>query len=202
MSGLTLVTAPQVRPITLTEAKKHLRVDHTEEDDLIDTYIRAATDFCDGFHGFLGRALVTQTWRLTIDEFPTAEIKIPLPPLQSVSSIKYDDGAGVEQTIDPTEYYVDAASEPGWVTPNTSWPTPLDALNAVRIEFVAGYAPTTDSPPDLVANIPYNIKAGIKLILGNLYENREDNVVGTVVNRVPNGAEYLLRRHKFDLSMA
>lgn len=193
-----------MQPLTLAETKAHLKVEGTDEDNLIQLYLDAATAYCDGFHGFLGRALVTQTWRLTVDEFPTAEIKIPLPPLQSVTSVKYDDPAGVEQTMDPADYYVDTASEPGWIIPvaTAAWPTPLDAFNAVRVEFVAGYAPTTDSPPDLRANIPANIKAGILLIIGNMHEHREENIVGLIANKLPFGADALLRRHKFDLSMA
>src|SRR5262245_7038895 len=174
--ALTLVTAPAVTPLTLAEVKKHLRVSSSDQDDLITIYLKAATDYLDGEHGFLGRALVTQTWLLTIDEFPTAEIKLPLPPLQSVTSVKYDDSAGVEQTVASTDYYVDTASEPGWVVPlaNVSWPTTLDAINAVRIEYVAGYPADSSSPPDLAANVPFNIKAGLMLMIAELFERREE----------------------------
>jgi len=187
----------------LTEVKRHLNVTTTDKDAMISLYLQAATDYVDGEWGFLGRALVTQTWRLTIDEFPTAEIKIPLPPLQSVTSVKYDDPDGVEQTVASTDYYVDSASEPGWVVPvaNVSWPTPLDAVNAVRIEFVAGYDPSSDSPPDLTANIPFNIKAGILLLTANMFEFRQENVEQAMAS-LPFGADRLLRRHKIDKSMA
>jgi len=192
---------PAAEPLTLEEVKLHLRVDDDDEDNNISLYIRAAREFTESF---LGRALVTQTWMLTLDEFPDEEIKIPLPPLQSITQIAYDDTSGIERIIDPADYFVDNQSEPGWVVPagTLTWPTTIDAINSVRVKFVAGYAPSTDSPPDLTTNIPYNIKAAMLLIIGNLFENREDNVVGTIANRIPNGAEYLLRRHKFDLSMA
>lgn len=201
--ALTRLVAPSVPPLTLAEVKKHLRVSSTDQDDLITIYLKAATDYIDGEWGFLGRAIVTQTWLLTIDEFPAAEIKIPLPPLQSVTSIKYDDAAGVEQTVSAANYYVDTASEPGWVVPllNVSWPTPLDGINAVRIEFVAGYLPSSDSPPDLTANVPFNIKAGLMLLIANMFEHREENVAETI-NKLPFGADVLLRRHKIDKSMA
>jgi uncharacterized phiE125 gp8 family phage protein len=201
--ALTRITAPSVTPLTLAEVKKHLRVTSTDSDDLITIYLKAATDYIDGEWGFLGRCIVTQTWRLTIDEFPDAEIKIPLPPLQSVSSIVYDDPAGVQQTVPTANYFVDTASEPGWVVPNLNytWPTTLDAVNAVRIDFVAGYSPDSSSPPDLTANIPFNIKAGVMLLVANMYEHREENVADTMM-RLPFGADILLRRHKFDKSMA
>jgi len=201
--SLSIVTQPAVEPLSLAEAKAHLRVDHNDEDELIQIYIRAAREYLEGPYGFLGRCLVTQTWRLTLDEFPTAEIKIPLPPLQDVVKVAYDDSLGNEITINPDDYYVDSSSQPGWVVPVSSWPTPLDAVNAVRIDFITGYpADTGSSPPDLTANIPFNIKAGMLLMIGNMYENREDDIVGTITAKLPHGAEFLFRPHRMQLAMA
>ena len=97
--GLKLITAPSILPVTVAEAKLHLRVDHSEEDDLIERAISSATGFVDGPDGFLGRALIDQTWELTLDEFPVNEIRIPLPPLIEVVSVVYDDADGNPQTI-------------------------------------------------------------------------------------------------------
>jgi uncharacterized phiE125 gp8 family phage protein len=205
MPAYTLITPPPVEPISLAEAKAHLRVDHTDDDAMIEIYIRAAREYVEGPYGFLGRALVTQTWRLTLDEFPDNEIQILLPPLQSVVNIYYDDSAGNEQTIDSDLYYVDTVSQPGWVVPiaSASWPTPLDAINAVRIDFVAGYPVDTGaSPPDYTVNIPFNIKAGMLLMIGNMFENRNDNIVGMAATPLPNGAEFLFRPHRIQLPMA
>lgn len=201
--ALRLITVPAVEPLTLAEAKAHLRVDHTDEDSLIQTYISAATSYVDGENGFLGRALVTQTWELVLDEFPAEEIKIPLPPLQSIDSIKYDDSAGVEQTLDPSEYEADTVSVPGWVVPIPSgWPTTIDAINSVRIRFTAGYAPSSDSPPDLTANVPGAIKAALFLTIGSLYAHRERVAAGQIVTQLPWGAEQLLRPYRVYLGMA
>src|SRR4030095_8045227 len=154
MAALVRLVAPTTTPLSLSEVKAHLRVDDTDLDDVIQIYLDAATAHVDGEWGYLGRALVTQTWRLTIDTFPSAEIKIPLPPLQSISSVSYFDSAGDPQTlIEDTDYFVDDQSEPGWIAPMTSWPTTLDAINSVAIDFVAGYAGTS-SPPSLTENIP------------------------------------------------
>ena len=200
--ALRLITAPAAEPVTLTEAKAHLRVDHTDEDALISALISAARTYCEQF---TARAFVSQTWELVIDEFPTSEIMIPLPPLQSVESIKYDDSDGNEQTLGALDYDVDTVSQPGWVVPvTTGWPTSTwDGINAVRIRFVAGYDPGTDSPIDLAANVPQSIKAAILLHVGQFYDQREDIVVGTVVNRVPTGGiEHLLRQFRVALGMA
>lgn len=201
--ALTLVTAPPVTPLSLTEVKAHLRVDGTDQDDVIQMYLDAATAYVQGEWSKLGRALVTQTWRLTIDEFPDGEIKIPLPPLQSVTDIRYDDANGDEQIVSTDDYWVDTVSEPGWVIPTASggWPTTLDAVNAVRIQFVAGYAVTTDSPPSYTANIPADTKQGMLLIIGDWMENRR-NIMDGPVNSIPFAAEVLLLRKKIDLGFA
>lgn len=202
--ALRLITAPTVQPLTLAEVKEHCRVNHSYDDATLQLYLEAATAYVDGPEGFLGRALVTQTWELVLDEFPENEIKIPLPPLQSVTSVTYDDASGIEQVVDSDDYTVDAVSEPGWVLPESSgaWPATFEGINAVRIRFVAGYAPTEDSPPDLRANVPFSIKAAILLTIGSLYEHRETVVVGGVVTQLPWGAEQLLRRHRIQLGLA
>jgi uncharacterized phiE125 gp8 family phage protein len=199
--AIRLITAPAAEPITLTEAKEHLRVDHTAEDAKISALILAARQDCEEW---TARAFVTQTWELVIDTFPTNEILIPRPPLQSVTSVKYDDGDGVEQTLGALDYEVDDVSQPGWVVPvTTGWPTSIwTGINSVRIQYVAGYAPGTDSPIDLAFNVPGPIKAAILLTLGHLYENRETVVVGTTAVNLPQGAEFLLRQYRVALGFA
>ena len=76
--ALTLITAPTVSPISLQQAKDHLRISHSDDDDKVQLCIDAATSFVDGEDGFLGRCLVTQTWELTIDTFPDNEILNPI----------------------------------------------------------------------------------------------------------------------------
>src|SRR5262245_11010801 len=191
--ALRLITAPAVLPLTLTEVKQHLRVDYTEADDLITAYIEAATSYVQGEFSYTGRALVTQTWQLVIDHFPVHEIKIPLPPLQSITSIEYDGTDGLPIILATDQYAVDDSSEPAWIVPTTAgWPTAvLNAINAVRIEFIAGYPATSDSPPDLRANIPASIKQALLLLIGQFHEHREENVVGLIANRLPFASENL-----------
>jgi len=200
--AIRLITPPAAEPITLAQAKEHLRVDHTADDNLISALITSARTSCENW---TQRAFVTQTWELVIDDFPLSEIMIPRPPLQSVESIKYDDGDGVETILDIDRYDVDTVSQPGWVLPSLSgWPSGVwQGINSVRIRYVAGYAPGTDSPVDLAANVPGNIIAAIKLTLGQYYDQREDIVVGTITSKVlANNVEYLLRQHRVALGMA
>jgi len=173
--GLVLVTPPASSPISLTEVKAHLRVDHTDEDTHIQLLIDAATTYLDGWTGILGRCLVSQTWDLYLDSFPTCEtsIEIPLSPLISVSSVTYTDTAGDPQTVDSDDYTVDTITPPGWVVPDSSfsWPATMDAVNAVKVRFVAGYS-----------SVPAAIKAAMLLMVADLYENREPVIIGQTVN--------------------
>ncbi len=199
--GLKLITAPLTYPLTLAEAKDHLRQIDSDDDAYIQSLIIAATGYCEGF---TGRAFIDQTWDYYLDQFPVGssmEIKIPKPPLIEVTQIAYDDTAGVEQIIDPSSFFVDSVSEPGWIVPagTLSWPTPIDAINSVRVRFRAGYL-NNDSPP--AAAVPDAIKSAIKLTMGTLYEHREQIVVGTITNKLPWGVEQLLRQHRVLLGMA
>lgn len=197
--GLRLIAAPLTTPVSLSEAKAHLRFDDNDEDLLITTYIEAATDYAEKF---LGRALIDQTWELVLDAFPTEEIKIPKPPLIEVLSINYSDPDGLDQVVAAANYYVDNASEPGWVVPqggSLTWPATLDAINAVRIRYRAGFI-DNGSPPS--ANVPSAIRAAIFLTIGALSENREQTVVGTIANKLPWGVDDLLRKYRIELSMA
>src|ERR1044072_5449132 len=112
--GLRLISPP-AQLFTLDEAKVHLRVVDTDEDDLINALVRAATTHAENW---TGRAFVDQTWDYYVDSFPTGsnlEIRIPKPPLIEVESVIYNDTAGVEETMDPLDSYVANVSAPGGI---------------------------------------------------------------------------------------
>ena len=139
-----------------------------------------------------GRQLVTATWTLKLDAFPAHEAPIELPkaPLQSVTHVKYYDTAGVLQTLSSALYAVEAPvgdfAEPGRIVLNYGevYPGTYAQLNAVEVEFVAGYG-TTSAVPGLM-------KAALLLVVGELFERREDAVTGTSIAEVPLAARRLL----------
>jgi uncharacterized phiE125 gp8 family phage protein len=161
--GYRLITAPESLPVTLAEAKAQLRVDHTDEDALITRLVKAATAYLDGRTGILGRCLVTQTWELTLDAFPAEEIELPLGPVQSVTSVKYVDTAGVTQTVPEADYYLDNASISAWVMPQIEWPDTMEAANAVTVRYVAGTAP---------AAVPDALRHAILVMVSAWYDKR------------------------------
>lgn len=180
--SLTIKTAPAVEPITLTEAKAHLRRDDTADDTLITSLIEAVREHADGAAGWLGRAIITQTWTLKLDAF-SDQITIPLPPLQSVTSVKYIDTDGTEQTLASSVYQV-VSGEPARLVLayGQSWPSTRTEPDAVRIEFVAGYG--------VAVAVPETIKAALLLHLGTLYRDREST--GNAQSELPMAYNALL----------
>lgn len=175
LQTLKLHEAPSVQPITLAEAKAHLRVDHGDEDALITSLIAAATAHVEGREGYTGRALVSQVWDMSLAAFPKDIIDLPFPPLQEVVQIIYLDKTGNSQTLGTDIYEVNTFTQPARIERAYSkeWPETYEAWNAVTIRFRAGYEPTdTDSPTDMASGVPEPIKAAILLVLGDLYHNR------------------------------
>lgn len=186
---LAQVTPPSVEPIELEDAKTHCRVDDdiTEDDTFLTSLISATRH---SVEDFLRRALVTQTWDLFLECWPASrEIRIPLPPLQSVTSITYTDEDGAEQTFSSSSYVVDTNSEPGRVLlkSSESWPSAtLQPGNSIKIRFVAGYG--------VAADLDTRIRHAMLLMIGHYYRNREDSVDTRRNNvlAIPQNSEWLL----------
>ena len=185
--ALNRITTPALEPVSLDEAKSHLRVEDAAEDGLINTIIAAARSQAESY---TGRALVTQVWEMALDGFRWW-IDVPRSPLQAVESVSYIDGDGVLQILDASAYRVDNRREPGRITPafGTRWPRARDVTDAVTVRFRAGYG-------DLGTDVPADIRQAILLIVGRLYAIREDVVVGTIAQPVPGGSEKLMSPHR------
>ena len=165
--GLRLITPPVAEPVSLAEVKADLRIDHTDDDVRLARLITEARQSIDGPRTSFMRSLMPQTWELVLDGYPISEIRLPTAPVASITSIKYDDADGVEQTISANDYYLDEASEPPWVVPAaTGWPVgTLAAVNAVRVRFVSGYA-NADA-------VPGDIKGAIRLKVQQAYDGTD-----------------------------
>jgi uncharacterized phiE125 gp8 family phage protein len=165
---LNRTSAPAATAVSLAEAKAHLRVLHDEDDDYITALIAQATEHLEGRNGIVGRAMVTQSWEYRIDAFPSCNrIELPMPPLQTVASIKYIDSDGVEQTLATSVYAVDTGTLVGQVRLKygQSWPATRAEEFAVRITFTAGYG--------AASAVPAPLKAAMKLLIGHWYVNRD-----------------------------
>ena len=168
MSSTKLAVAPVIEPFDLDDAKSHLKVDHADEDPLIDLYVRLARRYCEDVSR---RAFCAQTWEMTLDAWPTKPVvDLPYPPLQSVEAISYVDRDDITHTMPAADYGVDTDSEPGrvYLKIGKSWPSGmLRPVAGVKIRFVAGYAD--------VASIPEVYQLAMRWMLSLLHENRGDN---------------------------
>ncbi len=236
--ALKINSAPAAEPVTLQQAKDHLRIDGSDEDLYVEALIKAARQDCEKFQN---RAYISQVWELWLDAWPDKDfIDIPLPPLQvpvviagsfvtgtvyriltvgttnftligasantvdivftatgagtgtgtatASGIIKYYDTANTESTFAASSYFVDTKSEPAriFLAYGQSWPTStLRPANGICVTFIAGYG-------DAAANVPENIKQAMLLLIGHLYEHREDIITGITAMPMPKGSEALL----------
>lgn len=173
--SLKSITAPTTEPITLEQAKAHLRVEVSDDDALISALIAAARE---AVESKTQRSLMLQTWELALDAFPGCQdqygIRLPKAPLSAVTSVAYVDSDGAPQTMAEADYQLDDHSEPARILPayGTTWPATRDQANAVVVQYEAGYADA--------AAVPAQIKAWMLLRIGMLYENRESVAGGTL----------------------
>ncbi len=183
--ALKLITPPEAEPVTLLEAKSHLRVNTSDEDNLITNLIIVAREYCESYQN---KVYITQTWELWIDRWPGGDkIEIPLPPLQSIESIKYYDTADTEYTFAATEYLVDVVSFIGRVILKygKTWPTiTLRPDIAICVKFKAGYGDIT--------KVPQKVKQAMLLLIGHWYENREAVITGSASKEIAFAVNALL----------
>lgn len=174
--SLTLVTKPTVYPVTLAEVKANSVIEHDDDDALLMTFIAAATDYAEAH---TNRDLVQRTWDYSFDEFPAEHIELPKFPVQSVTSVTYNDVSQSpnQQTLSTNVYGLDSGGHVAmlYLKYNQYWPSFTPMHNGITVRFVSGYA-GLGSPQDLRGNIPEAIKGAIRLIVGDLYEHRESRL--------------------------
>lgn len=187
-----ITVQPITEPITLSEAREHLRNEGlTADDDYINTLIVTARKWVEQY---TSRALINQTWVQSWDVVPSkAVFELAVNPLVSITSFQYYDENGNSQNY--TTYQTDTQSEQAILCPdyNTTFPSiQLGRLNAINLTFVCGYGTAADVPGD--------IKHAIKIMLAYFYdENRSGVVYGVKSNdssTFPKIVEYLLTNYR------
>lgn len=162
--ALSVVTEPTAEPIGIQEVKDQARIDGDTEDVLISTWIIAARRLAEAY---LKRCFVTTVLRLNLDAFPAGEFRLYRPKLISVTSIKYRDTSGVQQTVSSSVYSVDTYSQPGRVrlAYGQSWPDARTDTNSIEVVYSAGYgAPTS---------VPESIKQALRFTVADWFRFRE-----------------------------
>jgi hypothetical protein len=194
-----------LEPLTLAEAKLHLRLEIPDDDSLVATLIEAARLRA---QALLRMTLLSTTYNWYQDQFPAsangyynrlvrmmgpnpqwlpngaAILYVPNPPLVSVASVQYWSPMGVYTTVDPSIYFVSTGLG-SRIQPLIGhvWPVVRPQIDGVAVQYTAGY-PTADS-------IPASVKAACKLMVGHWYEHREEVIDGSITV-VPNAVDALL----------
>jgi uncharacterized phiE125 gp8 family phage protein len=174
--SLTVTSFPLAEPLTVNEAKDHLQIDRENSrfDTLIESQIMAARVFCEKY---LGRSIVRTSYSYKFNSFSGSTIELPKSPVISVDSITYIDAvtSPQEQTISTDVYALDKGVHPPvvYLQYDQTWPTSRGGRNDISINFTAGYEDSIASPRDYDDQVPEAIKAAMKIIIGDLFLNRE-----------------------------
>lgn len=161
--SMTMTAAPAAEPVTLAEAKAHLRVDADDENAFISSLIVTSRL---QIEAALGLALVTQSWRMALDEWPMDNvIELPLRPVQSVETLAVSVPGDTNVTLAPSTYIVDGTGAPARIVLTASLPAPHRTARGISVDFTAGFG--------AASAVPQNIKHALLLLVAHWYESRE-----------------------------
>ncbi|MCE1235088.1 MAG: head-tail connector protein [Hyphomicrobiales bacterium] len=178
-----LITPPAVEPVSLDEAKAHLRLTGSDDDDYLSALIVAARLQVETA---IRRVLIDQTWRIYRDDWPAdGLVDLPLAPIRSVAEITVYDADGAPKILSSAAWQLDAASSPARLKLLGAGPSPGRPLNGVEIDVVAGYGPSGVS-------VPQPLRLAIMMLVARWFENREGAAYGVVPSSVADAFEALI----------
>lgn len=187
--SLVMTSGPGLEPITLAEAKAHLRIDSIADDALIQSLIVTSRLHIEAA---LGLSLITQTWSWFIDRWPkTQRLALPLRPVQTITSIKHWRVDGTSDTLGASLFFLDGYAMPARLVWLGTAPLaePERRINGIEIAFTAGFGSTAVS-------VPPTIRHALLLLVAHWYENREPIEIGSGINAVPPMVAELLAPHR------
>lgn len=183
-----LITPPAVEPVTLPEARAHLRLDHTDDDDMVGALLTAARAHVEARTRAL---MIEQGWRVYRDAWPeTGVVALPFGPLVRVDAIRVLDAAGTPHALDPAAWRVDAAGRPGRVAlaPGVS-ARPGVALNGIEIDVTVGFGASG-------IDVPQPLRRAVMMLAARWYENPDGTVVGAMPADIAEGFEALIAPYR------
>jgi uncharacterized phiE125 gp8 family phage protein len=181
---LTKISGPVALVVSVNDCKLDLRIDHNEDDLLIESYIMAASELCSEI---VGKKLINETWKYSFQTVGFNNVvELPLLPVSSISEIQYYDSDNASQTLTISDFYLFNYDDVAIVEPklNVTWPATYSRKDAFSISFVAGFG--SDSTV-----VPESVKRAIRLIVAHWYEHRT-SASEVNLNEIPYGVHHLL----------
>jgi uncharacterized phiE125 gp8 family phage protein len=161
-----LLKPPAFEPLDVEDAKIHLRIGHSAEDELIAVLVEAARLHVECAFGL---ALVAQRWMLRLDRWPSCPaIDLPVWPVLGVETVQVIGEEGDAFVIDAAHYVLDASARPARLLrrPGRCWPNPGMARSGIEIGFIAGFG-------ERGGDVPQPIRQALRHLVAHLYENRD-----------------------------
>ncbi len=184
---VSLLAPPTLEPVSLEEAKAHLRLAGSDDDDYVSALIVAARLQVETA---IRRVLIDQTWRIYRDDWPAdGAIDLPVAPVRSIVEIVVYDADGEPTTLAPAAWALDAASVPARLRLLGTGPAPGRPLNGIEIDVVAGYGPSGVA-------VPQPLRLAIMMLVARWFENREGAGFGIVPSAVSDAFEALVAPYR------
>jgi len=187
--SLVLTSGPALEPVSLAEAKAHLRLETNDDDTLLQSLITTSRLHIEAA---LGLALVTQSWSWMFDRWPRGErVVLPLRPVQAITQIRVWRQDGTSQVLPTDSFILDGQGNPARLLPvgPAALVEPGQPGNGIEIAFTAGFG-------SAAADVPATIRHALLLLITHWYEHREPVEIGASVNAVPVMVSELLHAHR------
>jgi uncharacterized phiE125 gp8 family phage protein len=175
--------------VSLDDAKAYLKLDTDDEDALVTTLVTAARLHVEGT---TGRALLNQSWRLVLDDWPSVGlVRLPVGPLQSLTAITAYDINGDPVTLSTDGVLWDAQAAPTllYLPAGFGDAVILRPLQAIEIDYVAGYGPDP-------ADVPATLRQALLLLVAYWFEHRDAVVLAGSGSVIPSGFDQLVGAYR------
>lgn len=181
--ALILTSGPALEPVTVAEAKAHLRVDGSAEDVLINSLILTSRLHIEAA---LGLALVAQGWTLILDKWPKdGAVPLPIRPVMAIGGVRVYSIDDVPETVSSSDYILEGKGVPPRLVPKAGWKAPGRKAAGIEIDFIAGFGA-------LAADVPHPIRHALLLLIAHWYEHRDPLEIGRPEANIPNAVSELL----------
>ncbi len=184
-----LTTPPPIEPLSLAQAKEHLKVESNADDNLINRLIATARQQVEKQ---IDKVLIDQTWSIYLDDWPgNSEIRLPVGPVTQVNELRTYSDDDIASPIDPAHFFTDLVSAPQRLVLRGSriWQKPGRVAGGIEIEVIAGYGPDG-------ASVPAPLRTAMLVLIAHWHENRQPDCSGSPVGSIASTLQNLLGPYK------